>query len=140
MVAKEGAIALYDAEDLEERIAEPIVAGQVTAVREKLADLEGPMKDDMEAWVSDVGALREHMDELSKIDQVPASEGASLKRASTMGMNSAILKLISGEDARLTGLREARVTEMKTLLGDEEAREVSLSDKWPGISQRLAWR
>ncbi len=124
MVAKEGAIALYDAEDLEERIAEPIVAGQVTAVQEKLADLEGPMKSDIDAWAADVGALREHMDELSQIDQAAPGEGNSLKRASSMGSHSAILKLISGEDVRLAELHKARISEMKSLLGDEEAREV----------------
>ncbi len=51
LVAKNGALALYDAEDLEERIAEPVVAGQVAAVQEKLADLNGPVAQDIEGLV-----------------------------------------------------------------------------------------
>ena len=51
LVAKNGALALYDSEDLEERVAEPVVAGQVAAVQEKLADLNGPVAEDIAALV-----------------------------------------------------------------------------------------
>ena len=51
-VAKDGAIALYDAENLEETIMEPIVAGQVAAIQEKIDELEGPIAAEVEDLVS----------------------------------------------------------------------------------------
>jgi len=47
IVAKNGAIALYDSEDIEERIQEPVVAGSVESINEKLTDLQGPIASDI---------------------------------------------------------------------------------------------
>merc|ERR1712166_200042 len=47
IVAKNGAIALYDSEDLEERIQEPVVQGQVASITEKLDDLKGDITNDI---------------------------------------------------------------------------------------------
>ena len=73
------------------------------------------------------------MDELTAIDNPPSADGAdagpSMRRASSIGINTAILQIIEGDgggaDKRLTAAREARVGELTQLLADEQAREAA---------------
>lgn len=124
IVAKQGAIAIYDAEDLEERIAEPVVAGQVAALQEKLSDLEGPIKSDLDSVTKSIEALRAHVDELAAMNQNSPQGDSLMRTSSSMGVNSALQKLLEGEDKRLTNVHQARIGEINSLLSEEQAREV----------------
>jgi hypothetical protein len=130
IVAKNGAIALYDSEDLEERIQEPVVAGQVNSVTEKLEDLRGSITDDVADLDGRIVTLRENLAELEalKNETAAVSEGGApaLRRASSLGsMNTQISALCDGEGgaARLTSMNGDRQGELTELLSAEEARE-----------------
>ena len=131
IVAKNGAIALYDSEDIEERIQEPVVAGQVTSITEKLDELKGPITTEISDLSARIVELKNNLTELENLnasDNAVGDDGAAiLRRSSSVGsMNTQINALCDGDATteKLTNMNNGRQGELSELLSAEEAREV----------------
>merc|ERR1712195_262269 len=129
IVAKNGAIALYDSEDLEERIQEPVVQGQVASITEKLDDLKGDITNDITDLNERINTLRDNLTELETLKSESSEDGEPvLRRASSVGsMNVQIQNLCEGDGAggKLTTMNGDRQSELTELLSAEESREAA---------------
>jgi len=126
IVAKNGAIALYDSEDIEERITEPVVAGQVQSISEKLEELQGPLSEEITNLSERVSQLKKDMSELEELKK--ATEGGdnaepALRRASSTGAMNVQISVLCNNDGALVTMNEERQTELNALLSAEEQRE-----------------
>lgn len=126
IVAKNGAIALYDSEDIEERITEPVVAGQVQSISEKLEELQGPLSKEITNLSERVLQLKKDMSELEELKK--ATEGGdnaepALRRASSTGAMNVQISVLCNNDGALVTMNEERQTELNALLSAEEQRE-----------------
>jgi hypothetical protein len=133
LVAKNGAIALYDSEDIEERISEPVVAGQVTSITEKLDELKGPISSEITDLSERIEALKADLNELDNLKAATEGTGDSdnkpLRRASSVNaMNVQIQQLCHGGGGAgqvLTKQNDERQAKLQELLSAEEAREAA---------------
>jgi len=126
IVAKNGAIALYDSEDIEERITEPVVAGQVQSISEKLEELQGPLSEEITNLSERVLQLKKDMSELEELKK--ATEGGdnaepALRRASSTGAMNVQISVLCNNDGALVTMNEERQSELNALLSAEEQRE-----------------
>jgi len=130
-VATEGAIAIYDQDDLSSRIAEPVVAGQVAAVQDKIAELNGPVADEVDGFTGRVAALKGKVDELQSLtggggDAGPDDDVALRRTSSTASaVQGAIQALVTGDGAgsRLSAELAERVGQLEAKLAEETAKE-----------------
>lgn len=127
-ISTEGALASYDTDDIRERISEPVVAGQVAALQEKLNELNGPLTGDVANLTDRLAALKDKIDELHSITGTGGDDdgaGLPLRRSSTNSSQAGYEALVAGEGegARLADALSTRISKLEADLAKEGAKE-----------------